>query len=610
MKCVSVLKRLVVGAALLGLVACDSGGKKGSGEAAGGSESGFARSKTLYLAGSQWGDPNTFNPLAESWQAAWPVNDKFNLMYETLISYNSLDGKFEPLLGTLVSRDNDKVVVDLNPKAKWSDGQPVTSVDVKFVFELGRRFPGAATAYAIDFISEVKVETVNGNVERLSFMVDKSKRNNPLVILDHLQAIRIVPAHVFEKLLADNGNDLSAVQKLKIDKDPVISGPYNIEQYSNERIVIKRRDDYWGNEALYGGKPPSPEYIIHPIYKNNDHFAIALQQGNLDASQTFIPRIWLMKDKGGVKTWYDKEPYFVPGAVPMLLINTTKAPLSDPQYRRAMAAAISYADIRELAVSKYAPEMQPGLIMNQGLEGKYFNVDDAKEFGVVYDPANAKKILADAGYKSVNKADGTLDYMTDKAGNKLPPMSITVPAGWSDWEAMVQLAVKGLRAAGMDVREGPVDAGLYWPALPSGNFDLIMHKPAASVTPSLPWNRFESVMSSRNWVPVGGDNKMNENQGRYNSPKSDKYNPKVDELLRKIPTLEKEEDLTAAYRELNKIFMKDQPALPLCYLPEQFYEFSEKVWKGWPTSEKDYAPPLLPWVGASTKILWNLQPAK
>jgi peptide/nickel transport system substrate-binding protein len=137
-----------------------------------------------------------------------------------------------------------------------------------------------------------------------------------------------------------------------------------------------------------------------------------------------------------------------------------------------------------------------------------------------------------------------------------------------------------------------------------------MHKPAASVSPSLPWSRFEAVMSSRNWVPIGGDNKMNENQGRYNQPGSKEYNPKVDELLKAIPTLDGEDKVAAAYRELNKIFMQDQPALPLCYLPEQFYEFSTKVWKNWPTESNPYAPPLLPWVGASTKILWNLQLAK
>jgi peptide/nickel transport system substrate-binding protein len=602
------LKLLVVGAALFGLVGCP-----GKGDNAGGSgESGFARGKTLYLGGSQWGDPNTFNPLAEGWQAAWPVNDKFNLMYEPLIAYNSLNGEFEPLLGTLVSRDPEKIVVDINTQAKWSDGQPVTSADVKFVFELGKRFPGAATAFAVDFISEIKVDNLDEGGERLTFVVDKKKRNNPLAILDFLQSIRIVPSHVFEKLLADNGNDLSAVQKMKIDKDPVVSGPYNIERYSNENIVVKRRDNYWGNDALYGGKLPAPEYIIHPIYKNNDAFAISLQQGKLDASQSFIPRIWVKK-KDGVSTWYDGKPYFVPGAMPLLLINTTKAPLNDKNYRRAMAAAISYTDIKELAVSDYAPDVQPGLIMNQGLEEKYFNAEDAAQYGITYDPEGAKRILAEAGYKSVYKGDGTLDYMADRDGNKLPTLSITVPAGWSEWEAMVKLAVRKLREAGMDVREGPVDAGLYWPALPSGNFDVIMHNPAESVTPSLPWNRFEKVMSSRNWAPSGGDNKMNENQGRYNQPKElggKDYNPAVDSLLKVVPTLEDEAALTAAYRELNKIFMQDQPAIPLCYLPEQYYEFSTKVWTNWPTSANPYAPPLLPWVGASTKILWNLQVAK
>jgi peptide/nickel transport system substrate-binding protein len=248
--------------------------------------------------------------------------------------------------------------------------------------------------------------------------------------------------------------------------------------------------------------------------------------------------------------------------------------------------------------------------MNQGLESKFFDAGDAAKYGIRHDIDLAKQILADAGYKSVYKADGTLDYMTGKDGAKLPPISITVPAGWSDWEAMVKIAEKGLRAAGMDVRENPVDGGLYWPALPSGNFDLIMHKPAPSVTPSLPWTRFEAVMSSRDWAPIGGDNRMNENQGRYNQPGAPGYNARVDELLGMIPRMEDEADIVTAYQELNRIFMQDQPAIPLCYLPEQFYEFSLKNWKNWPTAAKSYAPPLLPWIGASTKILWNLQPAK
>jgi peptide/nickel transport system substrate-binding protein len=607
----NVIKRFTLGTALVSvamagmLAGCEK--KKTSDSQA---TSGFPRNETLYLAGSQWGDPSSFNPLAEPWQAAWPVGDRFNLMYEPLVSYNTLTGQMEPVLGSLVSSNADSVVVDINPAAKWSDGKPVTSTDVKFIYEIGRRFKGAATGYVVDFVSGINVDTVDAagvKVERLSFLVDKKTRNNPLVILDFLQAVRIVPAHIFEDLLAKNNNDLAVVQKLKIDSVPVVSGPYTLENYSNEKIVIKRRDDYWGNAALHNGQLPVPKYIIHPIYKSNDHFAIALQKGDLDASQTFIPRIWLKK-KDDVATWYDKAPYFVPGSMPMMLINTTKAPLDDKLFRRAMASAIKYGDLKELAVSGYSPDMQAGLIMPNGIEGKFFNAEDVKAKGIGYNLEQAKKMLADAGYKSVFNADGTLSHMTDKTGAKLPTLYVKSPAGWSDWEAMVSLAVKSMREAGIDVREGFVDAGLYWPALPAGDFDLIMHKPAANVTPSLPWSRFDAVMSSRNWKPAGGGNSMNENQGRYNQPGSKNYNPKVDSLLRVIPVTSDPAALATAYRELNSIFMEDQPALPLCYLPEQFYEFSTKFWTNWASEANAYAPPQLPWLSSGTKALWQLKP--
>jgi peptide/nickel transport system substrate-binding protein len=116
-------------------------------------------------------------------------------------------------------------------------------------------------------------------------------------------------------------------------------------------------------------------------------------------------------------------------------------------------------------------------------------------------------------------------------------------------------------------------------------------------------------MSSRNWAPVGS-NKMNENQGRYNNPKSSTYNPRVDDLLKLIPTLSDQAAQKAAYTELNTIFMQDQPALPLCLLPEQFYEFSTKHWTGWQNEKNPIAPPLLPWIGAATKALWQLKPVK
>lgn len=604
----SILKTAVVISATGALFGCGSSEQQAQ-------EGALPRQQTLYLSGQQWGAPATFNPLAESWMAAWPVGGRFNLVYEPLVTYNTLNGQIEPLLGTLVEElsNNDSIVVDLNPAAKWSDGVQVNSNDVKFIFTQG-------AINTSEQISAIHVDTLKAEpaaqdapvVERLSFIVAKDKRNNPLSVRDLLQAIRIAPAHVFEKLIAEKGS-LDEVKKLMMDKNPVVSGPYTIKDYSANKIILERRDDYWGNAALHEGKLPAPKFIVHPIYKSNDHSTIALREGNLDASMTFIARIGDLK-KNGVHTWYEDAPYFVPGAMPMIMINTMKEPLNDKRFRRALATAIDYNAIRQFAVSNYTAPIQPGLIMPTNLEGKYINAEDQK-LGVnlgIADEAErlntVKAMLSEAGFKSVFKDDGTLDHMENAKGEKIPTMFITSPAGWTDWESIVAIAVEGMRKAGIDVREGFVDGGQYWPAMGTGNFDLIMHKPTADVSPSLPWSRFNEVMASRDWQPLGAW--AGTNIGRYNQPGTKDFRPEVDSLLGIIPLMNDEAKKAEAYRELNKIFMEDQPSIPLAYLPEQYYEFSDRVWTNWPSEKNSYAPAQMPWIASGTKVLWDLKLAK
>ncbi|MFP4012934.1 MAG: ABC transporter substrate-binding protein [Chitinispirillaceae bacterium] len=594
MKRLSQFKILFVSALLLGMVSC--GGSKS------GREVGFPRSKTLYMAGFQWGEPNSFNPLVD-WPA-FPVGGNYNLMYEPLMNFNSLTGEMEPLLARSYEKTPEVISAVLDPRAKWSDGKALTAEDVVFTFAIGKEYPSAPTRYVWDHISDISVDTVeidSAKFERVNFTINK-ERNNPLVVLDFFQAVRIIPKHSIQALIESNGGDFSAVQKDKLDKDPVVSGPFNLLAYSGEKIVLKRRDDYWG-KALHDDRLPNPQYIIHPIYKSNDHFSISLQQGNLDISSTFIPRIWTQR-KQDVHTWYSEAPYFVPAAMTMLMVNTTKEPLDNSTFRRAMAHAINYADVKELAFSQYSPDLQSGLILPFGTEKKFFSEEDVKQYGIEYDLEKAKELVKEAGYKSVFKK-GELSHMEDAEGNRVPTLFVKHPAGWTDWEAMVEIAVKGMRNAGIDVREGPVDASVYFNDMPTGKWDLLMHAPSVNVTPSQPWARFESVMSTRNWKPVG--EKMNENQGRYNQPGTPGYNAKVDSLLKVIPTLTEEEEKVEAYRALNVIFMQDQVTLPLVYRPEQFYEFSTKNWTNFPNKDNPYTPPQIPCFGVGTKALWEIK---
>ena len=579
------------------IVSC--GMKKGVQE-----KSSFSRDKTLYIAGFQWGDPNSFNPLIDC--PAWPINEYFNLVYEPLMMYNALDGKMKPLLARSYSNNGNRISVKMDPRARWSDGVPLTAADVKFTYDIGMVYPSAPLSYIRNFIDSVYIDSVTdsaGTYEQVNIIVGK-ERNNPLVVLDYLQLIRIVPKHYFEKLI-DSLGGFSQMQREKIDKNPVVSGPYTLFTYSNEKIVLKRREDYWGYAALYGNEKPKPEFIIHPIYKSNDHISIELQKGGVDISQSFIPRVWLKKAHK-VHTWYDQKPYYIPSSITMFVVNTTKSPLSDKNLRRAMAFAINYEDINQLAISSYSPSLKPGLILPFGNEKQYYSEEDARKYGAVYDPEKAKSILSKAGYTSIFDENGLLLAMKDKKGNTVPTMYITSPAGWTDWETVVKIAVKDMRAAGIDVREGFIDAASYFQRRLVGDFDLLMYTPSPYATPSKPWSRIETTITARNWKPIG--EKMYENWGRFNQPGTKEYIAAVDSLLAVLPSMTDENEMKTAYRRLNVLFMQEQPTIPLFYRPEWFYEYSTHHWDNFPNDANPYTTAQCLCLGPGIEALWKITP--
>ena len=559
----------------------------------------FPRAESFYEGGRLWGEVTTFNPLTA---IAWPIEGiGLNLLYENLFSYDWQKGKMEPLLAESYQLTDDAVDVTMNSAARWNDGKPLTGWDVKYTIDLGKRYKSLKFSPIWKYIRDVQV---SGDGRHVTFLLDR-KENNPLPVLDALQEFHIVPRHAVEPELARVGGDIEEFGKLRFDQNPVASGPYRLFSYTSEKLVMMRDDGYWGNAALHDGKLPAPKYVIHPVYKSNEHFSVALQQGRLDGSASFMPRIWLKKPKG-VRTWFDQEPFFVSLGIPMFYINVTHHPLDDVKMRRAMAFAINYRDIRELAVSGYSKPLKPGLIVPYGPEGKYYFEEDAAKYGAsYYDPAKAKAILAEAGYKAVFGSDGELVETRDARGNKLPTVFIKSPTGWTDYESIVRLAVRSMRQVGIDARERFVDASLYWPARYTGEFDLILDMPQAEPSPAKPWSRFDFLLTSKEWAPEG--EKVYKNYGRFNKPGSPDYNARFDELIALIPTLKDEAALAQAYRELNVLFMQYQPTIPVVYRPDQFYEFSVRHWTNFPTADDPYVPPQLPGDRLGTNMLWRLE---
>ena len=550
----------------------------------------YPRSETLYIGGFDWAPPSTFNPL--DYDPNFPIDGNVRLMYETLVTYNQITDKLEPMLADSFTKTDSSITVHLDEKAKWNNGTPVTVEDVIFTFHVDSILPTPRHGNW-QYLSSVKADGNNNIVFNFA-----SNNRNPLIILNAIAETSILPKAVFEPIIAAARDgqtyNFAKVVEFKNDSMPVVSGPYNLKAFSPDKIVLERNDNYWGN-ANHGGKQPAPKYIIHSLYNGNNHFNSAMTKGYLDVSSIFLPQIW-NKAKDGIRAWSREEPYHLPGSITTLIINQQVEPFTDPAFRRALAHSVNFEKIKSRANSNYTPAIQAGFILPFGPEARFFNKEDADKYGYTYNTEKAKEILTEAGYTW--NAEGKL---LDKQGNPVRPISIECPQGWTDWEDAIKVIVESFGEVGITAEQNFVDYSEWDKNLRHCTFDLAMKTQTAELSAATPWTRFDQVMGSVALKPVGED--AFSNQGRF---KNDDANL----LLAKIPTITSEEELTSAYRELNKIFMETIPVLPVMYRPTQYYQFSTKHWTNFPTEENPYAPPQHLIVAAGVKALWEIQPVK
>ncbi|WP_322419189.1 extracellular solute-binding protein [Mesorhizobium huakuii] len=159
-----------------------------------------------------------------------------NLVFEPLMQRN-YDEAFSlyGLLADSADMDPERKSIEfhLNPRAKWSDGEPVTPEDVLFTYDVFTdkgRPPYNARMSLI-----AKLEKTGDHSVRFTFN-DKANRETPMIIA----LTPILPKHAFDKETFD-----------KTTLKPLIgSGPYTIAQVApGQRIVFKRNPDYWGKDV-------------------------------------------------------------------------------------------------------------------------------------------------------------------------------------------------------------------------------------------------------------------------------------------------------------------------------------------------------------------------
>jgi peptide/nickel transport system substrate-binding protein len=252
------------------------------------------------------------------------------------------------------------------------------------------------------------------------------------------------------------------------------------------------------------------------------------------------------------------------GNTAWLFPNTTKAPLNDKQFRKALAASINVDRIVTADYGSIVTAANPtGLLP---IWNKYVDKAAVKKNGFSFSTAKAKSLLAAAGYKDSN-GDG---FVEAKDGSKIN-LSIIVPNGWSDWMTAIQIISDSAKDAGIKITPSYPDYNTLVDDRGHARYDLVIGNDRQMS--NTPWTFYDYIYR----LPIL-DNQTTVNYERFSDPTAWKLTQQLD----RTPT-SNTGAMKAIISKLQTRFMQDMPVIPLWY-NGVWAQYNTSQWTNFPSS--------------------------
>ncbi|WP_244548258.1 extracellular solute-binding protein [Bosea vaviloviae] len=486
--------------------------------------------------------------------------------------YRSADEPFTAY-GLLASRvelneARTRLAFEIDERARFSDGTPVTADDVLFTFEMLKTKGKPFHRSSLGRVTKAEAPSPRSVVFELG---DGSNRELPLVI----GAMPIFARHATN---ADTFGETSF-------KPALGSGPYLVSEVRpGEALTLKRRKDFWAeNHPLTRGLFNADE-IRYDFYRDANALFEAFKAGLYDIRLEPDPTRWMtgydvpaVRDGRIVR---EALRFQAPKGMTGLVFNTRRPGFADVRVREALGIMFDFewvnrnlfhgvyrragsffsdSELSALGVPADSREKTllaafPGSVRDDILAGSWV---PAASDGSGRDREQARKaldLLKAAGYEL---QDGVL--RNTRTAEPLA-FEITVTNRPQERLALNYAASLGRLGVGVSVRL--IDDVQYWRRLSAFDFDMIQWTWPASASPG------------------------NEQVGRWGSANADRKgalnyagvkSPTVDAALQALLAAREREDFVAAVRVLDRALLSGFYVVPLYYLPETWLAHSRDV---------------------------------
>ncbi|MBW1993103.1 MAG: ABC transporter substrate-binding protein [Deltaproteobacteria bacterium] len=326
----------------------------------------------VVISPSCWGsgvlDPHQITTGCEIQNHAWA-------MFNGLLQRNK-KGDMSPSLATDwdVSDNGLTYTFYLRKGIKFQNGDPFTAKDVKFSF---------------DRVLSDEVRSIRKPI--IARFIDKVVIDNPYQVTVYLRApYPALLERVGDYMLIMPKDYYQKVGKKGFEKAPIGTGPFQfVRREGNDALYFKANENYWGEG------PFIKELVLRNIPELSTKWA-ALQTGEIDAA-CFIASPYLEQAKKSSRfkiitsrgaAMFTLWPRL---DKPTEKLDAETRPLVDARVRRALTMALDRQALIDATLYGYGTVMKYNICPN---ERGYREQDKP----IPYDPAGAKKLLAEAGY--------------------------------------------------------------------------------------------------------------------------------------------------------------------------------------------------------------------
>ncbi len=454
-----------------------------------------------------------------------------------------------------VPQDRSWVIFNINPKARWQDGKPITADDVMFSFDVIRT--KGQPQFRFYYQAVDKAEKLGELKVKFTFKPGDN-RELPLI----MGQLPILPKHYWQ------GRDF---EKTTLEP-PLGSGPYRITKFEPGRYVeLERVKDYWGANLPVRKGENNFDKIRYDYYRDSVVALEAFKAGEFDWRSENSAKMWatgyedwdaLSSGKAIKRAFPNHRPTGMQGFV----YNLRRPLFQDPKVREALAYAFDFEwSNKTLFYGQYTRT-------NSFFDNSELAADSLPSSAelVILNPLKSE--IPPEVFTSIYKAP-----ITDGSGNDRPNLRIAMKmleeAGWhveegrlvkdgqpfdfeilldqAIWERISLPFVRNLDRLGIKARVRTIDTAQYKRRMDSFDFDVVVGLWPASQSPGNEQRGF--------WGGAAADEQGGDNLGGIK-------NPAVDKLIDLLVASPDREALVTRSRALDRVLLWNHYTIPHWHL--------------------------------------------